>query len=210
MLQPGLCLLHGFRFNAEGQIFGFGQPVVATFQLLTEHLAVFLAYIIEAILPGLNLNPAFKALHISSHIHKGQLKVDGAVKEVQEAAPFLKNGSFVLLLSQLVVDVLKLNGFRVITVTDPTDAVREHPLKRDGLLCRAGNAIIPLRLFNDRANLLFLTLCQCVRQSHSAGFCLFFSAFQSKQYAVPPVLPTPAASAPHSNCWSDRGGLSGE
>lgn len=197
-------------FNTEGQIFGFGQTVVATFQLLTEHLAIFLAYIIEAILPGLNLNPAFKALHISSHIHKGQFKVNGAVKEVQKAAPFLKNGSLVLLLSQLVVNILKLNGFRVIAVTDPTDAVRKHPLKRDGLLCRAGNAIIPLRFFNDRANLLFLPLCQSVRQSHSAGFCLFFSVFQSKQYAVPPVLPTPAASAPHSNCWSDRAGLSGE
>ena len=210
MLQPGLCLLHGFCFNAEGQIFGFGQPIVATFQLLTEHLAVFLAYIIEAILTRLNLNPAFKALHISSHIHKGQLKVDGAVKEVQEAAPFLKNGSFVLLLSQLVVDVLKLNGFRVIAVTDPADAVREHPLKRDRLLCRAGNPIVPFRLFNDRANLLFFPLCQSVRKIYSAGFCLFFSAFQSKQYAVPPVLPMPAASTPHSNCWSDRGGLSGE
>ena len=210
MLQPGLCLLHGFCFNAKGQIFGFGQAIVATLQLLAEHLAVFLTYIIEAILAGLNLNPAFKALHISSHIHKGQLKVDGAIKEVQEAAPFLKNRSLVLLLSQLIVDVLKLNGFRVIAITYPADAVRKHPLKRDGLLCRAGNAIIPLRFFNDRANLLFLPLCQSVRQSHSAGFCLFFSAFQSKQYAVPPVLPTPAASALHSNCWSDRAGLSDE
>lgn len=136
--------------------------------------------------------------------------MDGTVKEVQETAPFLKNGSFVLLLRQLVVDVLKLNGFRVITITDPADAVREHPLKWDRLLCRAGNVIIPLRLFNDRVNLLFLPLCQSVRQSHSAGFCLFFSAFQSKQYAVPPVLPTPAASVPHNNCWSDRSGLSGE
>ena len=136
--------------------------------------------------------------------------MDGAVKEVQEAAPFLKNGSFVLLLSQLIVDVLKLNGFCVIAVTDPADAVREHPLKRDRLLCRAGNTIIPFCLFNDRANLLFLPLCQSVRQSHFAGFCPFFSVFQSKQYAVPPVLPTSAASAPHSNCWSDKAGLSGE
>ena len=210
VLQPGFCLLHGFCFNAEGQIFGFGQTIVAALQLLAEHLAVFLTYIIEAILTRLNLNPAFKALHISSHIHKGQLKVDGAVKEVQEAAPFLKNGSFVLLLSQLIVDVLKLNGFCVIAVTDPADAVREHPLKRDRLLCRAGNTIIPFCLFNDRANLLFLPLCQSVRQSHFAGFCPFFSVFQSKQYAVPPVLPTSAASAPHSNCWSDKAGLSGE
>ena len=207
VFQPGLCLFHRLCLDAESQVLGFGQAIVAALQLLAQHLAVLLPDIVKTILPGFDLNPALKALHIRGHIHEGQFKVDGAVEEIQKAAPLLKDGSPVLLLGQLIVDVLELDGFCVIVVADPADAIREHPLKRDRLLRRAGNAIIPLCLFKDGANLLFLPLGQGVRQHDFAGGGLLFSAFPSKQYAVPPVLPMPAASKPHSSCWSDRAGL---
>ena len=44
----------------------------------------------------------------------------------------------VLLLCQLIVDVLKLNGLGVVAVCDPADAVREHSLERNGLLGSLG------------------------------------------------------------------------
>ncbi len=51
------------------------------------------------------------------------------VKEVQETAPFLEDGRLIFLLCQLIVDVLKLNGFGVVVVRHTADTIREHPLK---------------------------------------------------------------------------------
>ena len=70
-----------------------------------------------------------KALGIRRHVHEGELKVDGAVKKVQESAPFFEDRGFILLLGQLVVDVLELDGLRIVIFTHTTDPVREHPVK---------------------------------------------------------------------------------
>ena len=48
--------------------------------------------------------------------------MNGAVKEIQETAPLIEDGSLIFLLCQLIVDVLKLNGLGVITVSDTADA----------------------------------------------------------------------------------------
>lgn len=40
MVESRLCLPHGFGFNAECQVLGFGQAVVALRQLLFQHLAI--------------------------------------------------------------------------------------------------------------------------------------------------------------------------
>ena len=37
----------------------------------------------------------FKLGAVSRHIHKGQLKFDGAIEEIQKTAPFFKNGGLV-------------------------------------------------------------------------------------------------------------------
>lgn len=82
MFQPRLGLLHSFRLDAKSQVLGFCQAIIPSFQLLAKHLAVFLAHIIKTVISRLDLDPVFKALHIGSHIHEGQFKVNGTVKEI--------------------------------------------------------------------------------------------------------------------------------
>ena len=48
--------------------------------------------------------------------------MNGALKEIQETATLIEDGSLIFLLCQLIVDVLKLNGLGVITVSDTADA----------------------------------------------------------------------------------------
>ena len=80
--------------------------------------------------------------------------MDGAVEKIQKSTPFLKNRCFILLLGQLVVDILKPDCLCVVIVPYPADPVREHPLKRDGLLCGPGNTVILTRRFHNRLDLL--------------------------------------------------------
>ena len=73
--------------------------------------------------------------------------MNGAVKEVEEAAPLIEDSGFVLLLCQLVVDVLKLNGFGVVVVGHTTNAIGKHPLERNRLLGSLGNPSVLLCSF---------------------------------------------------------------
>ena len=144
MVESRLCLPHGFGFNAECQVLGFGQAVVALRQLLFQHLAILGTDGIEAVLLERDTDTLFKAFSIGTQVHKGKLKVNGAVKEIQETAPLIEDGSLIFLLCQLIVDVLKLNGLGVITVSDTADAIREHSLKGNGLLCSLRNTVVLL------------------------------------------------------------------
>ena len=80
--------------------------------------------------------------------------MNGAVKEIQETAPLIEDGSLIFLLCQLIVDVLELNGFGVIAVCHTANPIREHSLKRDRLLCGTGDAVILTRRFHNRLDLL--------------------------------------------------------
>ena len=154
MIQPGLCLLHGVGLDPKGQKLRFGQAVIASCQLLPEHLAVFGTDRIKFIFPEGNPNRLLKAVRIRRHIHKGKLKVDGTVEKIQESTPLFKNRRFILLLGQLIVNILKLDCLCVVIIPYPADPVREHPLKRDGLLCGTGDAVILTRRFHNRLDLL--------------------------------------------------------
>lgn len=99
--------------------------------------------------------------------------MDGAVKEIQKAAPFLENGCLVLILRQLVVDILVMDRLGVIVVGHPADPVREHPLEGDGLLRRARNAVILLRFLDNLPYLFCLTFCEPGRQPDFRRFFLF-------------------------------------
>ena len=114
MDQPRLCLLHRFRFNTEGQVLGLGQTVVALGQLCAEHFAVFLADIVESVVLQRDPDAFLKVRRIGAQVHKRQLEVHGAVEEVQETAPFIKDGCLILLLGKLIIDVLKLNCLGII------------------------------------------------------------------------------------------------
>ena len=69
------------------------------------------------------------------HVDKGQLELYRTVKVVEKVAPAVEDGGFVFVLIQLIVDVLKLDGFRKVGVFDTADPVGIHLLKRDTVLC---------------------------------------------------------------------------
>ena len=139
MLQPGFNLCHAVALDAIGQKLRFGQAVVSLGKLLPQHLTVLGAHIVKAILLVRDADGLLEVCGIGGGIHKGQLKVDRAVEKVEKRAPFLKDGGFVLLLRQLVVDILILDGAGVVAGADTAGAVLKHPLEWDALLCRAGH-----------------------------------------------------------------------
>ena len=139
VLQPRFNLCHAVALDAIGQKLRFGQAVVSLGKLLPQHLAVLGAHIVKAILLVRDADGLLEVCGIGGGIHKGQLKVDRAVEKVEKRAPFLKDGGFVLLLRQLVVDILILDGAGVVAGADTAGAVLKHPLERDAFLCRAGH-----------------------------------------------------------------------
>ena len=194
VFQPGLGQLHAVRLDAEGDELGLGQAVVAFGQLLTQHLAVLGPNVIKAVLLERDTDAALKVSGIGGDVYKRQLKMDRAVEEIEEGAPFLKDRRLVLLLGQLVVDVLKLDGAGVVVGAHPASPVLEHPLERDGLLGRPGRSR-RLALVDCGLNLLILLGRQ--------GISLFLSR-KGKQSHRPPVPAPPAAGAERSSLRCGR------
>ena len=118
-------------------------------KLTAEHGAVLRAHRIEMILLVRDAHHLLKIRGIRSHIHKRKLKADAGIKEVQEAAPFLKDGRLIFLLCQLVIDILKLDCLCIIIKPYTADTIRKHPVKRNALLCRLRYAIIFPGVFYD-------------------------------------------------------------
>ena len=139
VLQPGFDLRHAIAFDAVGQEFGLGQTVVALGKLLPQHLAVLGSHIVKTILLVRDADGLFKVCRIGGGIHEGQFKVDGTVEKVEKTAPFLKDSGLVLLLRELIIDILILDGAGVVAGTDTAGTVLKHPLERNALLCRAGH-----------------------------------------------------------------------
>ena len=67
-------------------------------------------------------------------VDKGQLKINRAVKIVQEIAPVLKDGALILVLCQLVVDVIETDGLGVQLILYPADPVPSHLAVGNGFL----------------------------------------------------------------------------
>lgn len=158
MDDPGLCRLDGIRMNSEGQKLCLRETVVSCFHLMKEHGTVFISDSVELILSMRNRDAGTEVIHIRCHVHKTQFEVYRAVKKVKECTPFLENLCLILLQCKLIVDILELDRLRVIITSDPADTVLKHSVKRDRLLCRSGNAVIPTRLL-DNASYLFLLSC---------------------------------------------------
>ena len=200
VVQSRLCLFHGACFNAESQILGLCQTVVALRKLLFQDLTVFSTGRIEIILTERDTDALFKALRIGTHIHKRQFKLDGAIEEVQETAPLVKDGSLIFLLCQLIVDVLKLNGLGVETVGDSADAVGEHSLEGNGLLGSLRYTIVFLGSFHNSFNFSLLLSIQICR--HLYFSCLRF--LLEKQSHLPPFRVDTDASERRNSCSSGK------
>ena len=134
--QTGLGRFQAVRFDAESQVLGFDEAVVAFGKLVPEHIRVLRAQAVEIVALRLDGDAFRKAVPRRGEVQERELKFNRAVEIVEKIAPALKNGGLVLVLVELIVDVLKLNGFRVIAVGHTADAVREHALKRNAVLRR--------------------------------------------------------------------------
>ena len=153
-LQPGLCGFQILCLHAKGNEFGLDQPIIAAGKLGLQHLCVLRAELVERICPRRDSNGLRVAVLVSGEVYEGELKMDGAVKIIEEVAPRIEDRGLVLVLVELIIDVLKLHRFAVIVVCDPANTVRDHPLKGNGILRRLMLSVSIFRLGDSRFNLL--------------------------------------------------------
>ena len=155
----------------EGQILGFGKAVVSFRKTVFEHAAVFVPHIVKPVSAVTDRDTLFRLLRIRGHVHEGKLKAHRTVKEVEEAAVFLEDRLLVLRLRQLVVDVLEFQRLRIIPFPYTADPVGKHPLEGNGLLRRAGYAVIfPVFPFH----LLHGLPVRCRKRPERIRYCFFF------------------------------------
>lgn len=143
-VQTRLGSLDVLCIDAEGNVLGLGQTIVALGKLILQHLRILPADAVEAIRLLGNADAFLKGIFTSDHVVEGELEADAAVEVVQAVTPALKDRRLVFVLGQLVVDVLELNGLSEIGVGDAADAIRPHPLIRDRILRGARLLGIPL------------------------------------------------------------------
>ena len=163
-----------FRVHPKGQVLALGQTIVALRQLLLKHLRVFVPDIIETVVPVRNQNALLKVFRVRGQIQERELQMNPAVKVIEKITPAFKDGGLVVILRQLVIDVLKLDGFCVIAVGDTAEAVRPHPLIWNGFLRGVGAFLLLLPLAHQCPQLLFFSLCQ-FDFSFFFGFQEFFA-----------------------------------
>ena len=133
-VQPGPGRFQALGLHAEGQVLGLDQAVVALGQLIFQKVRILFADAVELVAPQRDGNTVGVGVLGGCHVDEGQLETDGGVKIVEKIAPTVKDGGLVLVLAQLIVDVLKLDGSRVVAVRHPAGAVRVHPLERNAVL----------------------------------------------------------------------------
>ena len=132
--QFDFCVLVTSGINAKGKILGLNDAVVAESELRHQHAVVFIAHTVELIAGRRNEDSAFQTVGRDAPVEKAQSEVYGAVKVIEESGPAAEDGVLVIRLAQLIVDVLKLDGFGVMLICGPTNAVRPHLQKRDAVL----------------------------------------------------------------------------
>ena len=93
--------------SSEGDVLPLDQSVVALGELALQHTGIFGADVVEGILLCRNVDALAELIEACLLVDEGELDEDRAVEVVQKVAPVLEDGSFVLVLRKLVVDVLK-------------------------------------------------------------------------------------------------------
>ena len=157
-------------------------------ELVSQHLGVFRADAVKGVAFERNVDDAAGGFLGAGQIQKRQLERDRAVEIVQEITPAVKDGGFILVLIELVVDIRILQGFGVVTVIYPADAVRPHSLIRNAVLRGFLLAVCPPCLDDGGLNRLLF----CAGQ---------FSFGQSR---VPPCLKNSAVRERNKSCWCDK------
>ena len=148
------------------------------------------ADVVEGVLLCRNVDALAKLIETCLLIDEGELDKDRAVKVVQEIAPVLEDGSFVLVLRKLVVDVLKGDGLRVEAAVHLADTVAAHFHIGNGLLGGLADFLcLPILFLLHDNPLLFLSgkgiaVNDAVFDRH-LRLCLCCAVVQA---AIPPVL----------------------
>ena len=124
-------------------------------------------------------------IFVSRHVQKRKLKPDGTIKEIKKIAPALENCGFIFILVQLIIDILKLNGFRVEMIRHTTNPIRKDTLKGNTVLCGFLFFIRPICLGDGGLNLFALGMCELP---------------VGGQYGIPPDLRIPAVVKRHRSC----------
>ena len=130
-LQLWSCLPNIFSFNRKGDVLGAHQAVVALCQLIFQHLGILHTHIIKSISLWRDTDDSLKLCHVGLMVDKRKLEIDCAVKVVEEIAPVFKNGVFVLVLCQLVVNIIEADSLGIELVLHPANAVSPHLTIRD-------------------------------------------------------------------------------
>ena len=73
--------------------------------------------------------------HVAVLVDKRQLKMNCAVKVIQEITPVFKDGVLIFILCQLIVDVIKTDRLGIKLVLHPADTVPSHLMVWNRLLC---------------------------------------------------------------------------
>ena len=170
--------------DAERDVLALNEAVVTALELVLQHGAVLCAQaVILVAAQGYGYAVAVGFL-VGSRVDERELKTDRGVKVIEEVAPGVKYGVLVLVLTQLVVNVLKLYGLAVKMALHAAYPVREHSLKRDAVLRGEHGGGTPGG-GNSCAHLAPFT---------AVKFC--------ERFYAPPGLTCPAFQGPHRGCSS--------
>jgi len=132
--QPGLCCLQAIGIDTKGEVFCFHQTVVASGQLVLQHLGIFVTNTVEFVTLRRDGNALCEGLLRSSQIHKGKLEFDRAVKIVQEVTPAVEDFLLIVIAGELIVDITELDCFCVMRIADTANTIRSHTQIRDAVL----------------------------------------------------------------------------
>ena len=185
-----LCRAEGVCLNAEGDVLLLDQSVVSLGELALQHTGILGADVVEGVLLCRNVDALAELIETCLLIDEGELDEDRAVEVVQKVAPVLKDGSFVLVLRKLVVDVLKGDGLRVEAAVHLANTVAAHLHIGDGLLGGLADFLcLPVLFLLHDDPLLFLSgkgiaVNDAVFDGH-LRLCLCCAVVQA---AIPPVL----------------------
>ena len=185
-----LCRAEGVRLNAEGDVLLLDQSVVALGELALQHTGILGADVVEIVLLRRDVDALTKLIEACLLVDEGELDENRAVEVVQKVAPVLEDGSFVLVLRKLVVDVLKGDGFRVEAAVYLADTVAAHLHIGNGLLGGLADFLcLPVLFLLHDDPLLFLSgkgiaVNDAVFDGH-LRLCLCCAVVQ---VAIPPVL----------------------
>jgi len=185
-----LCRAEGVRLNAEGDVLLLDQSVVALGELTLQHSGILRADVVESVLLCRNVDALAELIEACLLIDEGELDEDRAVEVVQKVAPCFKDGSFVLVLCKLVIDVLETDGLGIEPVIHLADTVAVHLHIGNGLLGGLADFLCLPVLFLLHDDSLFLLSGKGIAVNDAVfdrllRLCLCCAVVQS---AIPPVL----------------------